>query len=144
MDTLTLAGRLVTGLGEAVNFTRLDWAREQFVANLAIDPYPGTINILLHDDAAKAAWSRVKASPGKLLVSPRDDWCNARCYPARIVFGGEGAGVVNVKGGIVFPEVAGYPEFQVEVIAEICVRAALAIEDGDPVTLEVDLLDESG
>ncbi len=36
MDTLTLAGRLVTGLGEAVNFTRLDWAREQFVANLAI------------------------------------------------------------------------------------------------------------
>ncbi len=139
MQTITLSGKLVTGLGEAVSFTRLDWAREQFIANLGIDPYPGTLNIVLGDDAAKAAWARVKATPGKLLVSPRDDWCNARCYPARIVSGGHGNGYI--KGGIVFPEIESYPEFQVEIIAETGVRAALGIEDGDAVTVEVELVE---
>lgn len=139
MGTVILSGALVTGLGEAVSFTRIDWAREQFIAKLGIDPFPGTLNLVVGDDAAKAAWARVKASPGVVLVSPRDDWCNARCYAARIACGGD-----FIKGAIVFPEVEGYPEFQVEIIAGAGLRDTLGIADGDEVTVEIDVAAEDG
>ena len=38
-----LLGRLATGSGQGKHFTRLDWAREQFLDKLGIDPFPGTM-----------------------------------------------------------------------------------------------------
>ena len=42
-----LSGRLATGIGMGKTFTRLDWARTQFVEKPGIDPFPGTINVIL-------------------------------------------------------------------------------------------------
>ncbi len=130
MNTTILTGRLVTGLGAAVAFTGIDWARRQFIAKLGIDPYPGTVNLMVEDGDELAKWQAVKAAPGITLVSHRQDWCNARCYPAR--FGGGNA------AAIVLPEIADYPAAKVELIAAVGIRDTLGLRDGDYVAIEID------
>ncbi len=135
METTTLSGKLVSGLGEAGAFTRIDWARRQFMAKLGIDPYPGTLNLVIEAVDELARWRVVTASPGVILVSPRDDWCNARCYPARIA-----DGIADpINAAIVLPEIADYPKAKLELIAAVGVRDRLGLRDGDPVTLEIDI-----
>ncbi len=125
----SITGRLVTGRGEAVAFTQVDWARRQFIAKLGIDPFPGTVNLVLDDPAELAKWSGIKRLPGIVMVSPQPDWCNGRCY--RVNIAGE------IAGAIVLPDVPDYPAAQVEVIAAIGVRDALGIVDGDSLTIEL-------
>jgi len=133
MARQTITGTLFTGVGQATGFTRMDWAREAFQARVGIDPFPGTVNLRIGDEEARAGWARVQASPGIVIQPPRSDWCNARCYRARI------AG--RIEAAIVLPEIGGYPKDQVELIAPVGVRAALGIADGDPVSIEVEIDD---
>ncbi len=127
----TLSGRLASGIGQGRHFTRLGWARRQFVEALGIDPYPGTLNVILDDPDAMTVWVRLKRSPGIRIVNPNDGPhdCDARCYRVSV----EG----RVGGAIVAPEVGGYPPAQIEVIAQARLRTLLGIEDGDPIRLEV-------
>lgn len=131
MTGSTLSGRLATGVGQGRHFTRLGWARTQFVDKLGIDPWPGTLNVVVVDPDAAAVWARLKRAAGTRIENPgsgpRD--CGARCYRVLV----EGC----IAGAVVLPEVDGYPPAQVEVIAAVRLRRALGIEDGDPVRLVV-------
>ena len=129
MSAETLFGRLATGIGQGEHFTRLDWARAQFIDRLGIDPYPGTVNMIVDDPNSMPVWVRIKRTPGIRIDNPGDGPhdCDARCYPVTV------AG--RIDGAIVVPEVDNYPSAQVEIIADISVRAALGIEDGDPVQI---------
>ena len=126
-----LIGRLATGIGHGRHFTRLDWARAQFMDRLGIDPHPGTFNVIVDDPDAITVWVRLKRKAGIRIDNPNDGPhdCDARCYKVSV----EG----RIEAAIVLPEVEGYPPAQVEVIAAVGVREALGIEDGDPVRLEV-------
>ena len=44
-----LIGRLATGIGIGRSFTQLPWAKEQFVERVGVDPFPGTINVIIDD-----------------------------------------------------------------------------------------------
>lgn len=131
MSSETIVGKLASGIGQGKHFTRLDWARRQFIERLGIDPYPGTVNIVVEQPVALAAWARVVARPGIRIDNPNDGPhdCDARCYRASI------SG--RIPAAIVLPEVDGYPRGQIELIATMNVREALGIADGDPVTLVV-------
>lgn len=124
-----LIGRLATGIGQGEHFTRLDWARTQFKDRLGIDPYPGTVNVIVDDPDTMPVWVRVKRAPGIRIENPGDGPhdCDARCY--RVTIAG------RIDGAIVVPEIDGYPPAQIEIIADIGVREALGIEDGDPVEI---------
>jgi CTP-dependent riboflavin kinase len=126
-----LLGRLATGSGRGKYFTPLDWARRQFVDKLGIDPFPGTINLIVDDAESMKVWNRLKSTPGVRIDNPNSGPhdCNARCYPVSI----DG----QIDAAIVIPEVAGYPPFQIELIAAIGVRDALAVGDGDTLSLEI-------
>ena len=126
-----LTGRVATGIGQGRMFTRLDWAREQFVAKLGIDPFPGTFNVVIDDPDAMQAWVRIRRSPGIRIENPNDGPhdCDGVCWMAVI------AG--DIEAAIVRPEVSDYPPAQVEIIAPLALRKALDVEDGDAVTLEV-------
>ena len=126
-----LHGQLCTGVGQGKHFTRLEWARQQFMDKLGIDPFPGTINLIVDDPASMKVWNRLKGTPGVRIDNPNDDPhdCDARCYPVSI----EG----QIDGAIVLPEVAGYSPLQIEVIAAKRVRDVLGIEDGDSLKLEI-------
>lgn len=125
-----IVGRLATGIGHGKHFTRLDWARRQFIERLGIDPFPGTINVIVEAPEALAAWQRMAATPGVPIDNPNDGPhdCDARGYLVSI----EG----RIDAAIVLPEVAGYPPHQIEIIAAVGVREVLGIGDGDPVRLE--------
>ena len=126
-----ICGRIVSGEGRGRHFTRLDWARRQFIDKLGIDPYPGTVNLIVADADSKSVWDRLKDTPGVRISNPNEDIqdCSARCY--RVSIGG------HVDGAVVFPEVAEYAEDQVEIIAALGVRNALGTSDGDSLTLEI-------
>lgn len=124
-----LIGRLATGIGQGQHFTRLDWARTQFVEKLGIDPHPGTVNVVVDDPDAMPVWVRLRRSPGIRIDNPNDGPhdCDARCYLVSIED--------RIDGAIVLPEVEGYPPAQVEIIAPVSVRETLSIEDGDVVRI---------
>lgn len=124
-----LSGRLASGVGEGKSFTRLPWARAQFMAKLGIDPFPGTLNLILEEAAERAKWLSVKAGPYTRIVPPDPKFCDGRCFPARIED--------RIAAAIVVPEVPGYPEHQIELIAAENVRAALGVSDGDRVTITI-------
>ncbi|MBE7554989.1 MAG: HAD-IA family hydrolase [Anaerolineales bacterium] len=129
MARLTLTGQVVAGLGQGASFTQLDWVRSQFMTKLGIDPHPGTLNLHLHHPADLTQWADLKRQAGCLIVPPNRAWCEARGYPIRI------AGYV--PGAIILPDVPGYPETQVEVIAALPLRQELGLTDGDSLTLEI-------
>ena len=126
-----LLGRLTTGIGQGKHFTRLDWARHQFVEKLGIDPFPGTINLIIDDPESMKVWKRLQGTPGVRINNPNEgpQDCDARCYPVSI----NG----HIDGAIVLPEVSGYPPTQIEIIATMRVRDALNIDDGDSLRLDI-------
>ena len=130
-----LVGRAATGIGQGQHFTSLVWARRQFVDKLAIDPFPGTLNLIIDDRASMEIWDHLKDTPGVRIQNPNDGPhdCDARCYPVAI----DAQIDAQIDAAIVLPEVAGYPPQQVEIIAAIGIRDVLGIADGDWLTLEI-------
>ncbi|MDH3596008.1 MAG: DUF120 domain-containing protein [Rhodospirillales bacterium] len=126
-----IRGRLTSGAGQGRHFTRVDWARQQFVDKLGIDPFPGTVNLMIDELESMSLWDRIKDTPGVRIDNPNSgpNDCNARCYRVSI----EG----QVDAAIVLPEVADYSPNQIEIIAAVGVRDALGINDGDALTLEL-------
>jgi CTP-dependent riboflavin kinase len=129
MERLMLSGRVVTGLDRGASFTQIDWVRDQFITKLGIDPYPGTLNLMVDSPADLAMWAEVKAGSGYFIIPPTSEWCNARCYSVRI------AG--KLPGAIILPEVPNYPNAQVEVIAALPLRKQLSLVDSDHLSLEI-------
>lgn len=128
-----LIGRLATGIGMGTTFTQLDWAKRQFIERVGIDPYPGTVNVVVDDPESLPVWVRVRQTDGIHMDNPNDGPhdCDAKCWPVTI----EIDGMEAIDGAVVYPLVEGYPPTQVEVIAHVGVRDAAGIEDGDTVTL---------
>lgn len=124
-----LIGRLATGIGMGTTFTQLDWAKTQFRDRVGIDPFPGTLNVIVNDPDSMPVWVRLKRADGIHMDNPNDGPhdCDAKCWKVSIND--------EIDGAIVFPLVDGYPPAQVEVIAAVGVREAFGIEDGDTVTL---------
>ena len=124
-----LLGRVTTGTGQGRHFTRLGWARRQFMEKLDIDPFPGTVNLIVDDPQSARVWNRLKGTPGVRIENPNSGLrdCRARCYPVSI----DG----RIDAAIVLPEITGYPPVQIEIIAAVGVRDALGIDDGDSLRL---------
>jgi CTP-dependent riboflavin kinase len=126
-----LRGRVTTGNGQGRHFTQLDWACRQFQERLGIDPFPGTLNLVVEDEESIGAWQRLEKTPGVRIDNPNDGPkdCHGRCYPVTI----EG----RIDAAIVLPEVAGYSPAKIELIAAVCLRAALGVADGDSLRVEI-------
>jgi len=119
----SLTGQVVTGVGQGAGFTQLGWATEQFIAECGINPYPGTLNVVLTDESHIATWRTIKNEPGIRLRAGDSDSCDARLYPARVAN--------EYPAAIVLPEVPDYPENLIEIIAAVPLREQLSIADGD-------------
>lgn len=131
MSGEVLSGRVASGIGQGRHFTRIDWARRQFIDKLGIDPYPGTFNVVIDEPDAMQAWVRLKRTDGVTIDNPGDGPhdCDGRCWPVTI--GG------RIAGAIVLPLMPDYPPAQVEMIAAVGVRETLGVEDGDAMTIEL-------
>jgi HAD superfamily hydrolase (TIGR01509 family) len=125
----SVEGRLVSGLGKAAGFTQIEWVRRQLIDLAGIDPYPGTVNLKLDDEANKARWRRWLDVPGAAIEPDDSSFCRARTYPVRIA--------ERIPGAVVLPEVPGYPTDKLEFVSAIDVRRQLALADGARLAVEL-------
>jgi len=95
---------------------------------LGFTPYHGTLNIKLSEESAKHRKLLAKAT--FLKVCPAEGFCSGTVIKAFI-----GA----LECAIVIPEVAGYPEDVLEIIAPANLRETLQLKDGDEITVTVNL-----
>lgn len=104
--------------------------RKQFISKLAIDPYPGTLNLEIVDPESLQTFNTLKAKRGIEITPENPSFCSAQCYP--VFIGG------RLKGAIVIPLVKDYPENKMELIASKKIKEALSLNTGD--ILEVETL----
>ena len=128
-DSVVVKGRLAEGLRESSFFTGLPWVREQFITRLGIDPYPGTLNLDVTEVSDLAKLKKIKKRKGIEITPPGAEYCAARGFPVLI----EG----KVSGAIIIPDVHGYPESKVEIIAPVKLTEVLSLETGDVVRIEI-------
>ncbi|HUH78301.1 MAG TPA: DUF120 domain-containing protein [Methanoregula sp.] len=126
----TLSGSVVSGIGEGKYYMSLPAYRQQFLAHLGFEPYPGTLNIRLAPSSIPVRkkidaleWIRIKG-----FSTDGRTFGDARCIPCRID---------DIACGIVVPGRTHYPEDIIEVIAPIALRRKLGVEDTDSVSVEV-------
>lgn len=134
-----LRGIVSTGAGQAAGFTALAWVRAAFLDHAGIDPWPGTLNVQLVDEAARAAWAQVRATGGVLLPAADAGSCDAELWPVSLLpaataSGSRGAGTA-IPAAVVVPKVPGYPGDRLELVSPVALRATLALGDGDGVAV---------
>ena len=127
MPNPVIKGKVVEGIKESGSFTSLTWVREQFIAKLGIDPYPGTLNLeVAGADLEKLV--EIRKWKGIEIV-PAPGFCSAKCL--HVLVGGK------IKGALVVPLVSGYPEAKMEIIASEKVTDALVLKVGDLVEVRI-------
>ena len=129
MKSVAINGRISEGLKESSYFTNLPWVREQFITNLGIDPYPGTLNLDIVDPEDLEKLNEIKKRKGIEIIPVQPGFCSAKCFHVLV------CGKIN--GALVIPQVPGYPESQLEIISSQKIRDVLSLEVGDHVRVEI-------
>ncbi|MCS7114360.1 MAG: DUF120 domain-containing protein [Nitrososphaerota archaeon] len=122
-----IRGKIFSGAGEGTKFTTLPWVKRQIEEKLGFPPYPGTLNIrLLEDNASlRKLLARIKG----VEILPVEGYCLGKCFKALLM--------KKVKCAIILPDVKGYPEDVIEIVAPVNLREKLKLKDGDIVEVTV-------
>jgi riboflavin kinase len=123
---VTFEGKVITGKGDGKKYLSLPWVKMQVEEKLGFTPYIGTLNLQLTKESAlcKRLLKKVK---GK-TICPEEGYCLG------IVFE---ASVEGIECAIMSPQVKGYPEGVLELIAPVNLREALKLKDGDALTVSL-------
>ncbi|MFH0812323.1 MAG: DUF120 domain-containing protein [Pseudomonadota bacterium] len=129
-ETLTIRGRLVSGVKRAAFFTQLEWVKEQCLNKLGFVPYPGTVNLeVLETDLQKL--ELIQKEKGIRLIPPDPKFCEGRTLKASIG---------SIKGCLFIPphEVNVHQPNVIEFMAPVLVKSLLEVKEGDILTMEVE------
>ena len=124
---MKISGIVKSGVGKGAFFTQVDWVVKQCEAMLGYKPFPGTLNVHVHDEDLEKLEQFLATSDGTLI--PDDPkFCAAHVKKIK---------VNNLAAAIVLPsqDVRIHENRVVEIIAARNLKQALSIEDGDQVTL---------
>jgi riboflavin kinase len=119
--TYSINARVASGQGQGKIFVNYDWVQNQIQANFGFIPYQGTLNLRM-DSCNSNSFQVYKQNHKGISITSVRDRCGGLCYPIRIT---------NIKGIIVIPQILGYPNTQLEIIAPVNLRKALSLKDGD-------------
>jgi len=125
---ISLDGVVVSGLGQGAYFMSLPWVRDAVHRLIGFAPYPGTLNLRL-DSSTVSVWRHAKDGPALVLAPPPTEACGARLFPALI-----GA---DVDTAVIVPDVTGYGDDRLEVVAAVHLRSVLHLRDEDRVSLQI-------
>jgi len=137
--TLGLVGTVTGGMGEGRHYISLPGYMEQFRDRLGYEPFPGTLNVDLTEEAVRA-----RAEMAAFDAVPIDGWEDeertfgpATCYAATV----ERDGRRHEDAHVIVPERTHHDEGQLELIAPEKLRDALGLDDGDRLTVNVEEAD---
>jgi riboflavin kinase len=119
-------GEIFSGRGEGAKFMELAWVKKQMEEKLGFTLFPGTLNVKLTTNSVKMGKLLKKRAGVEIL--PASGYCRGRLFKAKLN---------GVECAVIVPEVVGYPENIVEVVAPVNLREKLCLLDGSPVEVEV-------
>lgn len=126
MKTLTLEGKIATGEGNGKKYLQLPWVKQQLEEKLGFTPFLGTLNLELSRQSVKRKRKLPKAKT--IMICPPKGYCVGLFFKASI--GG-------LECVVVLPQIEGYAEDLLEVIAPVNLREALKLGDGDTAKVKV-------
>jgi CTP-dependent riboflavin kinase len=124
-----IKGRVTEGLREASHFTDIPWVKEQFINKLGIDPYPGTLNLVIIDPEDLAKLDNIRNQKSIEIVPEDPTYCPAKCFPVLINN--------KIAGAIVIPLISQYPRSKLEIIATEKIMDILNLDMGETVTISI-------
>lgn len=134
--TTRLTGIIFSDLGRASSFMALDWVQAALRAALGFDCFPATLNVRPKEEQDARLWQALRTQSAGVALPPSDGGhCGARLYPVEICIGG-GTASEKVSGAVLLPEVNGYPNDKIEIVAAVRLKDAFGVKDGDSLTLE--------
>lgn len=116
-----IKGKILSGVGQGVYFTQLEWVKSQFKEKLGFDPYPGTLNLKL-DKKNEKTYQDILKEGGIDIVPPTAEFCGSKSYPISLG---------KIKAAIILPSVSDYPRDIVEIMAPVKIKEKLQVKDGD-------------
>ena len=124
---LTVTGKILSGEKKGAFFTQLDWVQDQCQEKLGFKPFPGTLNLEIKPAKILPIEALLKKH-GLELVPPDSNFCTGHVYPVNIM---------GVGGAIVAPseDVRIHDKNILELIAPICLKEAMDVDDGDEIML---------
>ena len=129
-----LSGTLFSGLGEGAYYISLYGYKKQFISKLGFEPYPGTLNLKISDVIHKQFFDKLSKNDGILIEGFTDKkrtYGNVKCFPCTINS--------NIQGSIIIIERTHHDRSVIELISPIFLRKKLKLNDGDEVSVQVDI-----
>jgi len=129
-DRLDMEGTVISGIGEGQYYIDLPGYREQFEEALQMVPFPGTLNLQLTRKSMplRERLGEMQAIQVRGFSDGNRTYGGGRCHPVMIG---------DIRAAIVIPDRSHYPEDLIELIAPVNLREALALKDGDLLTIRV-------
>ncbi|MGQ9565743.1 MAG: DUF120 domain-containing protein [Candidatus Bathyarchaeales archaeon] len=128
MKKIVLKGRIFSGHGGGTLYLTLPWVKKQIIEKLGFEPYTGTLNLKLPKETVERKKQLLRSGMA-IKIIPEKGFCLGLCFKAKIMN--------EIHGAIVLPQVPGYPEDVLEVIAPVSLRKTLGVTEGDEVQLTV-------
>jgi CTP-dependent riboflavin kinase len=130
-----IIGVIFSDMGEGASFMSLDWVQKVLRDRLGFAPYPATLNLRPVSQAEIARWNEIRQEIKGTDISPQEfNFCHARLF--RVEIGRADGETEKVKGGVILPEVEGYPADKIEVVAPVRLKDKFQVRDGDHLSLE--------
>jgi riboflavin kinase, archaea type len=130
-----IQGVIFSDLGQASKFMALDWVQEALRQRLGFAPYPATLNVRPSTPQDAQLWEEIQREIAAVPLAPLEvGFCSADLYLVnvkRLVGSGE-----LVRGAVLLPAVIDYPKDKIEIVAQVRVKDALCVKDGDCLVLE--------
>ena len=129
-----ITGNLFSGLGEGAYYISLTGYKKQFISKLGFEPYPGTLNLKISDIIHKQFSDKLSKSDGILIEGFTDrkrTYGNVKCFPCTINS--------NIQGSIIVIERTHHDRSVIELISPIFLRKKLKLNDGDEVSVQIDI-----
>ena len=129
-----ITGTLFSGLGEGAYYISLPGYKKQFISKLGFEPYPGTLNLKISDVIHKQFFDKLSKNDGILIEGFTDKkrtYGNVKCFPCTINS--------NIQGSIIIIERTHHDRSVIELISPIFLRKKLKLNDGDEVSVKVDI-----
>jgi CTP-dependent riboflavin kinase len=131
-----LEGIIFSDLGAAAGFMALDWVQQQLKQSLGFLPFPATLNLRPKSEEDAIVWLKVREElKGVVLFPPSAGSCTAQIFFVELARAAVIDGA-SVKGAVLLPEVANYPEDKIEVVAPVRLKDHFGVSDGDQLTVE--------
>ncbi|MCK5628524.1 DUF120 domain-containing protein [Candidatus Bathyarchaeota archaeon] len=130
--SITLEGTVFTGLGEGAYYLLKDHYRKQFIEKLGFDPFPGTLNLKLTGDYDLRTHIELDAYPAIEIQGFKNKdrtFGLVKCFPATVAN--------RVRGAVVSALRSHYDISVIEIVAPVCLRKRLNLEDGKKVKVEI-------